>query len=222
MADHSAPAGGNIAQIFSGLSDDEQGILDQADRFAQKELYPLAQRMDELQAALRLLCGSDQTTLAGRYARFLPREKVDFTTFDSHVLDHLAVDFAAAQGYEASRQRVEDFAAGLQPHGGTAIYDAVQSAYQQAIADRRKQPGYYPSIVLMTDGESSSGSSFEQFRTWYQALPDTAQDIPVFTILFGDGDLEEMKSLADLTGGRVFDATHSSLSAVFKEIRGYQ
>ena len=47
MADHSAPAGGNIAQIFSGLSDDEQGILDQADRFAQKELYPLAQRMDD-------------------------------------------------------------------------------------------------------------------------------------------------------------------------------
>ncbi|MFI4981624.1 MAG: hypothetical protein ACHQIO_14855 [Nevskiales bacterium] len=49
MADHSSPSSEqrNIAQIFSGLSDDEQGILDQADRFAQKELYPLAQRMDD-------------------------------------------------------------------------------------------------------------------------------------------------------------------------------
>jgi Ca-activated chloride channel homolog len=40
--------------------------------------------------------------------------------------------------------------------------------------------------------------------------------------MFGDADMDEMKSLADLTGGRVFDATSSSLSAVFKEIRGYQ
>jgi len=49
MADHSSPSTEqrNIAQVFSGLSNDEQGILDQADRFAQKELYPLAQRMDD-------------------------------------------------------------------------------------------------------------------------------------------------------------------------------
>jgi len=48
MADHSAPTEHrSVAQVFSGLSNDEQGILDQADRFAQKELYPLAQRMDD-------------------------------------------------------------------------------------------------------------------------------------------------------------------------------
>src|ERR1700752_1448485 len=49
MADHSSPSTEqrNIAQVFSGLSNDEVGILDQADRFAQKELYPLAQRMDD-------------------------------------------------------------------------------------------------------------------------------------------------------------------------------
>ena len=34
------------AQRFSGLSDDEQEILDQADRFARNELYPLSNRMD--------------------------------------------------------------------------------------------------------------------------------------------------------------------------------
>ncbi|MFT3821803.1 MAG: acyl-CoA dehydrogenase family protein [Rubrivivax sp.] len=34
------------AQRFHGLSADEQQILDQADRFAQRELYPLAARMD--------------------------------------------------------------------------------------------------------------------------------------------------------------------------------
>lgn len=49
MADHGNPTSeqANVAQVFSGLSNDEQNVLDQADRFAQKELYPLAQRMDD-------------------------------------------------------------------------------------------------------------------------------------------------------------------------------
>jgi isovaleryl-CoA dehydrogenase len=36
----------SAAQVFSGLSADEQQILDQADRFARQELYPLSARMD--------------------------------------------------------------------------------------------------------------------------------------------------------------------------------
>src|ERR1700712_4485310 len=38
--------GMSASQRFSGLSDDEQQILDLADRFAMNELYPLSQRMD--------------------------------------------------------------------------------------------------------------------------------------------------------------------------------
>ena len=37
----------NVMQTFSGLSNEEQEILDQADRFARNELYPLSQRMDD-------------------------------------------------------------------------------------------------------------------------------------------------------------------------------
>ncbi len=37
----------SAAQIFSGLSDDEVNVLEQADRFARAELYPLSQRMDD-------------------------------------------------------------------------------------------------------------------------------------------------------------------------------
>lgn len=36
-----------VMQAFTGLSHDEMDILSQADRFAQKELYPLSQRMDD-------------------------------------------------------------------------------------------------------------------------------------------------------------------------------
>jgi isovaleryl-CoA dehydrogenase len=37
----------SVMQAFTGLNTDEMDILAQADRFAQKELYPLAQRMDD-------------------------------------------------------------------------------------------------------------------------------------------------------------------------------
>ena len=37
---------GSAMQRFAGLSNDEQAILDEADRFARQELYPLSQRMD--------------------------------------------------------------------------------------------------------------------------------------------------------------------------------
>jgi isovaleryl-CoA dehydrogenase len=44
--DPSTPAR-SVAQRFTGLSDDEQQVLDAADRFAQRELHPLSRRMDD-------------------------------------------------------------------------------------------------------------------------------------------------------------------------------
>src|ERR1700736_4683172 len=37
----------DVVQAFTGLSTDEMEILDAADLFARKTLYPLAQRMDD-------------------------------------------------------------------------------------------------------------------------------------------------------------------------------
>ena len=48
------------------------------------------------------------------------------------------------------------------------------------------------------------------------------QGIPVFPILFGEGNRDELARLADLTGGRLFDSRSTPLPIVFKEIRGYQ
>ncbi|GHI05332.1 hypothetical protein Scel_36530 [Streptomyces cellostaticus] len=61
--------------------------------------------------------------------------------------------------------------------------------------------------MLMTDGENTTG---------------TRRDTPVFPILFGDSDRSEPAHIADLTGGRLFDARSGSLDGAFEEIRGYQ
>jgi Ca-activated chloride channel family protein len=179
-------------------------------------------RMDELKSALMVLGGSEHDSLSGRFARFQPRERTSLTTFNSAIVGHLDVDFGTPAAYGPALAKFGDFVAALEPRGGTAIYDAVRASYEQALRDRKQAPGYYRSIVLMTDGQSSSGASFDEFRDWYLSLPDTAHDIPVFTIRFGEADDTEMHALADLTGGRVFDAKATGLIAVFKEIRGYE
>jgi isovaleryl-CoA dehydrogenase len=47
MTDPSAPGRPSVTQAFTGLSADEMEVLTTADRFAQAELYPLAQKMDD-------------------------------------------------------------------------------------------------------------------------------------------------------------------------------
>jgi isovaleryl-CoA dehydrogenase len=47
MNTHTAVGRPSVREAFTGLSADESEILAQADRFAQNELYPLAQRMDD-------------------------------------------------------------------------------------------------------------------------------------------------------------------------------
>jgi Ca-activated chloride channel family protein len=46
--------------------------------------------------------------------------------------------------------------------------------------------------------------------------------VPVFTVLFGEGSSDELTQVATKTGGKVFDARDVQLSRVFQEIRGYQ
>jgi Ca-activated chloride channel family protein len=74
----------------------------------------------------------------------------------------------------------------------------------------------------MTDGENNNGLSRDEFDAWYQTQGQFVHGIPVFAILFGEGNAAELQQLADLTGGRLFDSRSNSLAAVFKEIRGYQ
>ena len=80
----------------------------------------------------------------------------------------------------------------------------------------------YYSIVLMSDGRTNAGTSQEGFRSYYQNLPLQTQQVKTFTVLFGDADKAEMEKIAEMTGGRMFDAKSQSLSQIFKEIRGYQ
>ena len=109
----------------------------------------------------------------------------------------------------------------LQPAGGTAIYDSLIEADRVAEQQLAADPDRFTSIVLMTDGENTSGGDLAAFRDHVAARPPALRGVPVFPVLFGEGDNTEMTEVAQLTGGRTFDARSASLAGAFTEIRGY-
>lgn len=110
----------------------------------------------------------------------------------------------------------------MQVGGGTAIFTALQTAYQQARIAKKSDANRFYSIVLMTDGLNQDGIKYEDFNAFYVKESDTIAGIRTFPILFGDANPDEMQNLANLTGGKMFDSRKSSLAQAFKQIRGYQ
>jgi Ca-activated chloride channel family protein len=122
-----------------------------------------------------------------------------------------------------TRAAIAQFIEPLTADGATAIYTSTQRALTELGEERSraKEKRYY-TVVLMTDGENNRGLTQADFAAWYRAQGETVRGIPVFPILFGEGNADELGDLAGLTGGKVFDSRSNSLAAVFKEIRGYQ
>lgn len=101
----------------------------------------------------------------------------------------------------------------LKTGGGTDIYAPAVQGLELLAKTPLEQ--YTPAILLMTDGKSEG--SFERFAQAWQALQ---QDIPVFSIMFGAAEEAQLKNLADLTHGRVFDG-RSDLVKAFRTAKGY-
>ncbi|MFD5129119.1 substrate-binding and vWA domain-containing protein [Streptomyces olindensis] len=158
-----------------------------------------------------------KSALTGLTGDFRDREEVTLMPFGSRVKSvrtHVVDPARPRQGLDAIRADT----ARLTAEGETAIYTSLEKAYDHLGTDRDT----FTSIVLMTDGENTTGAEAGQFEDFYERLPRERAEIPVFPILFGDSDRAELEHIAELTGGRLFDARQGSLDGAFEEIRGYQ
>ncbi|MFJ3416505.1 substrate-binding domain-containing protein [Streptomyces sp. NPDC086082] len=148
---------------------------------------------------------------------FRQREEVTLMPFGSAVKSvrtHVVSPGDPRAGLNAIRKDTK----ALSADGNTAIYTSLEKAYEHLGSGGDT----FTSIVLMTDGENTTGAKAADFDGFYGRLPTAQRDIPVFPILFGDSDKAELQHIADLTGGRLFDAQQGSLDGAFEEIRGYQ
>ncbi|WP_232660514.1 substrate-binding domain-containing protein [Pseudonocardia sp. TRM90224] len=176
-------------------------------------------RIGQLRRSLAGLAGAD-TSLTGQFRRFRGREEVSLLPFSSAPAP-VQTFTIKEDDTGPDRQRVADAAQQLVAGGDTAIYDSLEAAYRLAGEQIRAEPDRFTSIVLMTDGENTSGADLSAFRSYIGTRPPELRGVPVFCILFGESDNAEMAEIAALTGGRTFDARTTSLPEVFKEIRGY-
>ena len=177
-------------------------------------------RIERMRDALDVLAGADDT-LTGQFARFNNRERITLITFS--VSPEIDRTFEMKQANDpAVFGAVRSLAASLTAGGNTAIFDALEAALSEAVRDRTADSGRYVSIVLMTDGENNRGDGFKEFAAKWNALPAYAQHIHIFPIFIGEANPAELQKIADLTGGRAFDARKETISEIFKEIRGYQ
>ncbi|MGW8950116.1 substrate-binding and vWA domain-containing protein [Streptomyces sp. NPDC055709] len=165
-------------------------------------------RIERLKKALTELTGD-----------FRNREEVTLMPFGSQVKAKLTHTLDPADP-DTGRNAIRKDAEGLSADGETAIFSSLRDAY--AYLGRGPSGDTFTSVVLMTDGENTAGVSAGMFESSYRALPAAQRHTPVFPILFGDSDRGELTRIAELTGGRLFDAQKGSLDGAFEEIRGYQ
>ncbi len=171
------------------------------------------ERLAALKKALSDLTGVDDS-LSGKYCRFRSREEVILLPFST--TPHAPQSFTVStESPQASRDAIRAAINGLDTAGDTAVYDSLVTAYGLfgGAEDR------FLSIVLMTDGESNTGRGLGEFTSF---LPSASPPVRVFPILFGEAAEQEMRQVAELTGGEVFDARQGDLSKAFCQIRGYQ
>jgi Ca-activated chloride channel family protein len=177
-------------------------------------------RIGEVQQAMHILAGGDPS-LGGQFARFANREKITIVPF-SGIVHEPATFEMHGRNDAATEKEVAAFVDGLNPDGSTAIFGAIETAEDLAYQSMRHDSSHYYTIVLMTDGENNREPNLTSFIARYQSLPQAERNVRVFPIIFGEASPGELKKLAEVTGGRLFDGRKESLADIFREIRGYQ
>lgn len=142
------------------------------------------------------------------FIQFSEKDKIDVITFGSSLLGAWRTN----KGNET--EELLNQIHGLNPMGKTALYPAAQAALM-ILKDEDKDK-YNVSIILMTDGWPNVGE-FSDLESSYRKIN---QQIPIYSIMFGDANEYKMQQIAELTNAKIFDGKKDLVKA-FKEVRGY-
>ena len=138
--------------------------------------------------------------------QFTKEDKIDVIAFGSHV------KLLGSTNGENTKEILE-IINNYDLDGATALFPAALEAIKLL---KNEKDNYNSSVILMTDGEGNIGN-FEELEKKYKEIN---KEIPIFSITFGDASERELKEMATLSNGKVFNGK-SDLVKAFKTVRGY-
>ncbi len=97
--------------------------------------------------------------------------------------------------------------------GGTNIYEPTQEALKILLKTSEE---YIKTVILMTDGESNSGS-FSNLKYYYNYHN---MNVPIYSIMFGSSEEYQLEPIAELSNAKVFNGK-DGLKKAFMEVRSY-
>lgn len=137
-------------------------------------------------------------------------------------------DSAVSKGYvenvpvgplSSNRDQLIDAIVGLEAHGDTHLYDALQAASARMQVDF--DPQRINGIILLSDGVNDPPSDTGRAHTIDAvAPPGPDREVRVFTIAYGDlADVDTLAEIARASQGTAYDATDpSSIDRVFEQV----
>ena len=162
--------------------------------------------LDELKEAMNYIL--DYDLASKNNLQFSSKDKITIITFDHRVKKIYDTK------YGNDTESVIKYINSLYASGGTNIYSPSIEAIK--ILSKEDPNEYTTTVILMTDGQSNSGS-FNSLKSYYLTSKSTT---PIYSITFGDSVEYELEELAELTNGKVFDGKSGLLKA-FSEVRSY-
>lgn len=132
--------------------------------------------------------------------------------FDDEVMGNIK-----AVGNSADLEEMYHQLSDLETRGGTNVYVGLEEALKTLNQPELKSnlDKYMVSIVVMSDGETDS--DIENFTNIYK---EKGLNVPIYSIMYGSANEEELSELAELSNAKVFDGRKNLIKA-FQQVRGY-
>ena len=157
----------------------------------------------ELREAMKEVLLSNNSTI-----KFSDKDKITIVPFEYSIIDV----WSTTDGY--SKEKLLELINETDIGSSTALYPATIKALE--ILSKENTDDYVTSVILMTDGMANVGR-YSDLEKYYKKIK---KEIPVYSIMFGSADEDELLEISNLTNGRVFNGKYD-LTAAFKKVRGY-
>jgi Ca-activated chloride channel family protein len=147
-----------------------------------------------------------------------PKDRVGLTIFSDQIQPLVRID-----PFASNKPRLQSTVKNLIADGGTAVYDATVSAFDQVrgLDDQER----INAVVLLTDGEDTdSQASAADVVEAVRAQGDSSHQVRVFTIAYSSGAEGAAEALADIataSGGKSYKGDTEDIESVYKSISSF-